>query len=113
MRSNVQLEGRGAGFSAERPSRSACWANFKDETMNIDIVRRLRQHALPDPHDDREVLHAPLLREAADEIEALRYSLRLDEELIGIVQQIISRLNNRPMPNGEVRGRPHNEQEKE
>lgn len=72
--------------------------------MNIDIVRRLRQHALPDPHDDREVLHAPLLREAADEIEALRHSLRLDEELIGMVQQIISRLNNRPMPNAKVSG---------
>ena len=65
----------------------------------MDIVRRLRQHALPDPHDEREVLHAPLLSEAADEIEALRYSLRLDEELIGMIQQIISRLNNRPMPN--------------
>lgn len=74
--------------------------------MNIDIVRRLRQHALPDPHDDREVLHAPLLREAADEIEALRHSLRLDEELIGMVQQIISRLNNRPMPNVEHDRRP-------
>jgi hypothetical protein len=65
----------------------------------MDIVRRLRQHALPDPHDGREVLHAPLLREAADEIEALRYSLRLDEDLIGMIQTIISRLNNRPMPN--------------
>ncbi len=46
------------------------------------------------------MLHAPLLSEAADELEALRYSLRLDEELIGMIQQIISRLNNRPMPNG-------------
>jgi hypothetical protein len=65
----------------------------------MDIVRRLRRHALPDPHDEREVLHAPLLREAADEIDALRYSLRLDEELIGMIQKIISRINNRPMPN--------------
>jgi hypothetical protein len=65
----------------------------------MDIVRRLRLHTLPDPHDEREVLHAPLLREAADEIEALRYSLRLDEELIGMIQKIISRINNRPMPN--------------
>ena len=67
-------------------------------------VRRLRQHALPDPHDEREVLHAPLLSEAADEIEALRYSLRLDEELIGMIQQIISRLNNRPIPNAQMPG---------
>lgn len=35
------------------------------------LVRRLRQHALPDPHDEREVLHAPLLGEAADELERL------------------------------------------
>ena len=33
------------------------------------IVERLRQHALPDPQDEREVMHAPLLREAADLIE--------------------------------------------
>lgn len=72
----------------------------------MDIVRRLRQHALPDPHDEREVLHAPLLSEAADEIEALRYSLRLDDELIGMIQQIISRLNNRPMPNAKFTERP-------
>lgn len=36
------------------------------------LVRRLRQHALPDPHDEREVLHAPLLMEAADELERLK-----------------------------------------
>jgi len=40
-----------------------------------DIVDRLRQHALPDPHDEREVLHAPLLSEAADIIEAQRQQL--------------------------------------
>ena len=40
-----------------------------------DIVDRLRQHALPDPHDEREVLHAPLLSEAADEIKSLRRQL--------------------------------------
>lgn len=39
------------------------------------------------------------MAEAAYEIEALRYSLHLDEELIGMIQQIISRLNNRPVPN--------------
>jgi hypothetical protein len=36
----------------------------------MDVVKRLRNHAMPDPHD--EVLRAPLLREAADEIEKLR-----------------------------------------
>ena len=35
----------------------------------MNIVKRLRQHALPDPHDEREVMHAPLLKEAADLIE--------------------------------------------
>jgi len=45
------------------------------ETDFMDIVERLRKHALPDPHDEREVLHAPLLREAAAEIEALRRKL--------------------------------------
>ena len=39
------------------------------------------------------------MMDAADEIEALRYALRLDEDLIGLIQTIISRLNNRPMPN--------------
>jgi hypothetical protein len=38
---------------------------------NAGLVRRLHQHALPDPHDEREVLHAPLLTEAADRIEQL------------------------------------------
>ena len=38
----------------------------------MDIVEKLRNHAMPDPNDEREVLHAPLLKEAADEIERLR-----------------------------------------
>lgn len=42
------------------------------------------------------------MTEAAYEIEALRYSLRLDEELIGMIQKIISSLNSRPMPNAVV-----------
>lgn len=37
-----------------------------------DIIVRLHRHALPDPHDEREVMHAPLLREAAEEIRMLR-----------------------------------------
>jgi hypothetical protein len=40
-----------------------------------DIVERLRKHALPDPHDEREVLHAPMLKEAANEIDSLRTQL--------------------------------------
>ncbi len=42
------------------------------KTRLTDIVTRLRNHSLPDPHDEREVLHDPLLREAAEEIERLR-----------------------------------------
>ena len=61
--------------------------------MNRDIVARLR-----DSQPDGTV-NGLLLNDAADEIEALRYSLRLDEELIGMIQKIISRLNNRPEPN--------------
>lgn len=34
--------------------------------------------------------------EAAREIESLRYNMHLNEELIGMIQKIISRLNNRP-----------------
>jgi len=45
-----------------------------------DLVRRLRQHALPDPHDEREVMHAPLLTEAADEIEKLRDEVNYHRE---------------------------------
>lgn len=36
----------------------------------MTLIERLRQHALPDPHDEREVLHAPLLKEAADLLES-------------------------------------------
>lgn len=38
------------------------------------------------------------------EIEALKYSLELDEELIGMIQRIIGVLNNRPVPNAALRG---------
>lgn len=38
----------------------------------MGIVEQLRNHALSDPSDEREVMHAPLLREAADWIERLR-----------------------------------------
>jgi septal ring factor EnvC (AmiA/AmiB activator) len=50
---------------------------LKEKKMS-DIVDRLRQHALPDPHDEREVLHAPLLSEAADEIESLSQQLAFE-----------------------------------
>jgi len=38
---------------------------------DADLVEKLRKHALPDPHDEREVLHAPLLRNSANRIERL------------------------------------------
>lgn len=41
-----------------------------------DIVEQLRNHALPDAHDEREVMHAPLLKKAADEIERLRAEVK-------------------------------------
>jgi len=37
----------------------------------LSLVEELRNHALPDPYDEREVLHAPLLKRAADRIESL------------------------------------------
>lgn len=40
-----------------------------------DLVKELQQAALPDPHDEREVLHAELLRKAADEIDRLTAEL--------------------------------------
>ena len=39
---------------------------------NERLVRRLRQHALPDPHDERPVMYADLFAESADSIERLR-----------------------------------------
>lgn len=41
----------------------------------MDIVKQLRNHALPDPNDEREVTHAPLLKKAANEIEAMKFAL--------------------------------------
>lgn len=40
-----------------------------------------------------------MLFEIEDEMKALKYSLQLDEELIGMVQKIITVLNSRPVPN--------------
>lgn len=39
------------------------------------IVERLLKHALPDPYDEREVMHAQLLREAAERIKELEAEL--------------------------------------
>ena len=41
------------------------------------LVRRLRQHALPDPHDGRSVMHADLFTDAADQLENLKALLDL------------------------------------
>lgn len=59
-----------------------------------DIVKRLRELDVK----GYQPMTGAIGEEAAREIEALRYSLRLDEELIGMIQKIISRLNNRPEP---------------
>ena len=47
-----------------------------------DLVKRLRKQALPDPHDEREVMHADLLREAADAIEFLDLRQRRIQRLV-------------------------------
>jgi len=52
------------------------------------LITRLRQHALSDPHDEREVLHAPLLREAADRIEQLERDLAEARERIEIYTMV-------------------------
>ena len=44
----------------------------------MDIVQRLKNHAMPDANDEREVLHAPLLKEAANLIEAYRKKRSVD-----------------------------------
>lgn len=36
------------------------------------------------------------IKSLEDDLEATRYSLKLDEELIGMIQKIITVLNNRP-----------------
>lgn len=56
----------------------------------MDIVKQLRNHALPDPHDEREVMHAPLLKEAADEIEKLRSVM---EQTVDAIEYLIDRSN--------------------
>lgn len=48
------------------------WFQMTPAADPSDVERRLRQHALPDPFDEREVMHAPLLTEAADAITRLR-----------------------------------------
>lgn len=43
----------------------------KEAALTDEMVDRLNAAALPDPQDEREVMHAPLLREAAAAIVAL------------------------------------------
>lgn len=59
-------------------SSAACGQSELTDGLGGDrrsTVRRLLDHATPDPHDEREVLHAPLLREAAIEIGNLQRML--------------------------------------
>lgn len=60
------MPGRYKGDALDKP---ACAAPLPDEVTQM--VERLRQHALPDPQDEREVLHAPVLKAAANLIERL------------------------------------------
>ena len=62
-------------------------------TTEIDtFVRRLRQAALPDPFDERDVLHAPLLREAADEILKLQATMDVLRDEVSPMNETIDRL---------------------
>ena len=53
----------------------------------VNIETMLRKHALPDPHDEREVMHAPLLKDAADEIESLRQQLARAEAYNKVLEE--------------------------
>lgn len=64
----------------------------------MDIVDRLRAHALPDPHDKREAMHAPLLKEAADTIDHLR---RTVTEMATLAQHSDECSWITPLPTGE------------
>ncbi len=57
-------------------------------TTRTDLIARLREWALPDPHDEREVMNAPLLRRAADALEALEQQVAaLTDELNNIKKE--------------------------
>jgi len=58
------------------------YASGRRVIMSESLVKRLRQHALPDIHDEREVLHAPLLIEAADRITKLESRLADAEDSV-------------------------------
>lgn len=61
--------------------------------MSDSLVERLRKHALPDPHDEREVMHAPLLREAASALEGLQAeNERLKQEQCELCDMPLSKM---------------------
>lgn len=70
--------------------RAQVSGRHEGDPMTADVekmVARLRWHALSDPHDEREVTHAPLLREAADLLESLlSETARLENARNGAVQ---------------------------
>lgn len=41
-----------------------------------ELIRKLEQAALPDPYDEREVLHAPLMNKAAKHIQKLEQEVQ-------------------------------------
>lgn len=63
-------------------------------TSHKDLIERLREWALPDPHDEREVIGAPLLRRAADALESLEQQVAaLVAERAKSAEQYVARLN--------------------
>ena len=62
-----------------------------------DIKRKLEQAALPDPYDEREVLHAPLMKKAAEKISKLEAELHKAYsilEIYGVPKERARSVNN-------------------
>jgi len=58
------------------------------------IMKKLSDRVRPDVEAAPWVVAE--IKSLEDELEATKYSLRLDEDLIGMIQKIITVLNNRP-----------------
>lgn len=52
------------------------------------LVSRLRQHALPDPYDERPVMYADLFTESADKIEQLHAGVTESVEHLHTVERV-------------------------
>lgn len=60
------------------------------------VLRKLGKRLSELLEEDQWAECEQMLFEISDEMKALKYSLQLDEELIGMIQKIITVLNNRP-----------------